>query len=325
MRIVITGGAGFIGSHIADEAIKRGHEVLVLDDLSTGHRANVPEGARFNHADIRNGATVWRALARFRPEVVCHQAAQTSVSVSTKEPRRDAEVNVLGSLEVLEAAVACAVERVVFASTGGAIYGEIPDGVRASEDMPERPLSPYACSKLAVERYLACYEHSAGLRYNILRYANVYGPRQDPHGEAGVVAIFAERLLKNEEIQINARATLGDEGCVRDYVYVEDVVRANLAAIEGRVPKSIMNVCSGTETTTRELAAQLTALTGAQSRVANAPPRKGDLERSVLDPSKSLWLGKPTALATGLERTVDWFRERAKHEPSDTRVVSCYA
>ncbi|UCF47669.1 MAG: NAD-dependent epimerase/dehydratase family protein, partial [Myxococcales bacterium] len=160
MRIVITGGAGFIGSHVADEAIERGHEVLVLDDLSTGRRANVPEGARFNHLDIRNGATVRRSLARFRPDVVCHQAAQTSVSVSTKEPRRDAEVNVLGSLEVLEAAVACGVERVVFASTGGAIYGEIPDGVRASEGMPERPLSPYACSKLAVERYLACYEHS---------------------------------------------------------------------------------------------------------------------------------------------------------------------
>ena len=139
-----------------------------------------------------------------------------------------------------------------------------------------------------------------------------------------MVAIFAERLLKNEEIQINARATLGDEGCVRDYVYVEDVVRANLAAIEGRVPKSIMNVCSGTETTTRELADRLSLLTGSRSRVTNAAPRKGDLERSVLNPSESLWLGKPTALATGLECTVDWFGKRAKRA-SDMRIVSCYA
>ena len=325
MRIVITGGAGFIGSHVADAAIRRGHEVLVLDDLTTGHRTNVPEEALFNHLDIRNGAAVRRALGRFQPDVVCHQAAQTSVSLSTKEPGRDADVNVLGSLEILEAAVACGVERVVFASTGGAIYGEVPDGVRASERTPERPLSPYACSKLAVERYLACYEHAAGLRYNILRYANVYGPRQDPHGEAGVVAIFAERLLKNVEIQINARATLGDEGCVRDYVYVEDVVRANLAAIEGRVPTPVMNVCSGFETTTRELADQLAALTGSRSRVTSAPQRDGDLERSVLDPSESRWLGEPTPLPKGLARTVDWFRERARHEPLDTSVVSCHA
>lgn len=312
MRILITGGAGFIGSHIADAALRRGHEVATIDDLSTGRRDNVPADVRFTQADIRDGGAVTRVFTEFRPEVVCHQAAQTSVAASVKRPRHDAEINILGSLEVIEAAVRAGTERIVFASTGGAIYGEVPEGTRATEETPEQPLSPYACSKLAVERYLLACESSTGIQYNVLRYANVFGPRQDPHGEAGVVAIFAQRLLAGEPIQINGRERSGDDGCVRDYVYVDDVVRANLAAIEARVPDRFLNVCTGAETTTQGLAARLRALTQSTSPETHGAPRTGDLQRSVLDPGRGRWLGAATPLGAGLHRTLDWFRCRAR-------------
>ncbi|HVZ35762.1 MAG TPA: NAD-dependent epimerase/dehydratase family protein, partial [Polyangiaceae bacterium] len=194
MRILVTGGAGFIGSHIADAALARGHEVLVIDDLSTGKRANVPSGARFVELDIRDGKRLHELIGEFRPQVISHQAAQTSVSVSTREPVRDADINVTGSLQLGDAAVEHGVERLIFASTGGAIYGEVPEGARAKEGDRTTPLSPYACSKLAFETYLTGYfAKERGLKSTVLRYANVYGPRQDPHGEAGVVAIFAQR------------------------------------------------------------------------------------------------------------------------------------
>jgi UDP-glucose 4-epimerase len=311
MKVLVTGGAGFIGSHITDVLLSGGHQVLVLDDLSTGRRANVAEGAKFVQGDIRNTALVTQVFDEFVPDVVTHQAAQTSVAISTREPLRDAEINVLGSLNILNQCVRHKVKRLVFASTGGAIYGEVPDGQRASETTAANPLSPYACSKFAVEKYLTAYGREHGLRSIVLRYANVYGPRQDPHGEAGVVAIFAQRLLAGEPIQINARKQDGDAGCIRDYVFVADVVRANLWAIEGKLDKSPVNVCTGTATGTRELAEQMAKAAGVSAVLRTSPRREGDVQRSVLDPGDPPPLGPALPLAEGIARTLAWFRERA--------------
>lgn len=310
MKILVTGGAGFIGSHVADALLGASHEVLVLDDLSTGRRANVPERAQFVQGDIRDAALVAKVFADFQPDVVTHQAAQTSVSISTREPLRDAEINVLGSLNILQSCVKHKVRQLVFASTGGAIYGEVPDGQRASEDTAPNPLSPYACSKFAVEKYLTAYGREHGLRGAVLRYANVYGPRQDPHGEAGVVAIFSERVLKGEPVQVNARKQSGDAGCVRDYVYVADVVKANVWAIEGRLNKSPVNVCTGEATTTLDLARAIEQAVGSTATIRYAGRREGDVERSVLDPGNPPPLGAAVSLREGIARTIQWFRER---------------
>ena len=195
MRLIITGGAGFIGSHIADRALEKGWAVAVIDDLSSGRRENVPDGAEFFEVDICSKDDVDRVFEHFKPTAVSHQAAQASVAVSVREPQMDANVNVIGSLNILTASVANKVEQIVFASTGGAIYGEVPDGVRAGIDFSPVPISPYACSKFSVEKYLECFRIEHGLKYTVLRYANVYGPRQDPHGEAGVVASFCNRII----------------------------------------------------------------------------------------------------------------------------------
>ena len=308
MRVLLTGGAGFIGSHVVDGLLEEGCEVMVLDDLSSGRRENVPDGATFVRCDIRDRDAVRRAFLDFRPRVVSHQAAQTSVSVSVREPRRDAEINVIGSLEVLLASVEVGVERFVFASTGGAIYGEVPEGVRAAPGHPLVPISPYACSKLAFENYLAAYGIGRDLSFTVLRYANVYGPRQDPHGEAGVVAIFSQRLLEGAPLQINARESRGDDGCVRDYVYVGDVVRANLRAARGALGEPIVNVCTGEATTTEELARALARAFAVEPELTHAEPRDGDLKRSVLEPDPSAFGGEPLELGEGIGRTADWFR-----------------
>jgi UDP-glucose 4-epimerase len=312
MRILVTGGAGFIGSHIVEAALARGFEVWVVDDLSSGKRENVPEGVRFVELDIRDAAKLTLLLSEVKPDVISHQAAQTSVSVSTREPLRDAEVNVLGGLNVANAAVAAGVKRLVFASTGGAIYGEIPEGQRGREDHAKQPLSPYGCGKLAFEGYLPYYAHAFGLSTTVLRYGNVYGPRQDPHGEAGVVAIFAQRLRDRQPLQVNARSLPGDDGCVRDYVYVKDVVAANLAAIEGKVERGVMNVGTGLATTTRQLLEELEKELGAPIELRFGACRPGDLERSVLDASycESV-IGKATSLADGLRETALWFKTRS--------------
>ena len=310
MRLLVTGGAGFIGSHVAEAALAAGHEVFVLDDLSTGRRKNVPDGAAFFEVDVRDADAVRKTIAATRPDVVSHQAAQASVAISVREPVRDAQVNIEGSLHVMDACVAHGVGRLVFASTGGAIYGEVPEGVLANEDTPPRPLSPYACAKLSVEHYLACYAHEHGLASTVLRYANVYGPRQDPHGEAGVVAIFARRLVAGEPIQVNARRTPGDAGCVRDYVHVADVVGANLAAMDARIEAPVLNVCTGVPTDTRTLAERMREQLGSSSELRDGPHRAGDVERSVLDPTRlHAVLGEGTPLAEGLAATADWFRD----------------
>jgi UDP-glucose 4-epimerase len=308
MKALVTGGAGFIGSHVADALLAGGHTVEVLDNLATGKRERVPAGVRLHEVDVRDGDAVRRIIDALRPDVVCHQAAQASVAVSTREPIFDAQVNVLGSIHLLQACVAAKVGRFVFASTGGAIYGEVPEGQRATEATKPAPASPYACSKFATEAYLEAFRVEHGLAYTVLRYANVYGPRQDPHGEAGVVAIFARRLLRNEPIQINARAAEGDDGCVRDYVYIDDVVDANLRAARGEIAPRVANVASGSPTTTLELADKLKRAIGSRSEITRAPRRPGDLQRSVLQPAPGS--RPPTPLDDGLRRTIDWFRSQ---------------
>jgi UDP-glucose 4-epimerase len=310
MRVMVTGGAGFIGSHVADALLEAGHDVFVVDDLSTGRPENVPSRAKLLTIDIRDQGAVDAAFTTARPEVVTHQAAQTSVSVSTREPARDAAINVVGSIHVLEACVRHGVDRFVFASTGGAIYGEVPEDRRAEVGWPTHPLSPYACSKLSVETYLPMYRQEHRLSYTILRYANVYGPRQDPHGEAGVVAIFCRRLIEGRPIQINAMHEAGDPGCVRDYVAVADVVRANLMAVDGAITPDILNVCTGVPTTTMRIAEILQAALDVEAEVTYGPRRTGDLERSVLDPTVTHeFIGPTRSLDEGLAETARWFRD----------------
>ncbi len=310
VRVLVTGGAGFIGSHIVDALLADGHDVTIVDDLSSGRRENLNPAARFEHVDITDAAAVERVFAAFEPEVVTHQAAQTSVAVSTREPARDAQVNVVGSVHVLEACVRHRVGRLVFASTGGAIYGEVPEPRRAVVGDPTLPLSPYACSKLAVEHYVHMYGQAHGLHATILRYANVYGPRQDPHGEAGVVAIFSRKLLSGAPCRINARREAGDDGCVRDYVSVRDVVNANRLAIAGVLGDGTINICTGRPTTTLEIARGLMHALGLDVPLEHGPWRAGDLERSVLDDTQMrARVGEPLGLDEGLRDTAAWFRD----------------
>jgi UDP-glucose 4-epimerase len=312
MRILITGGAGFIGSHVAEAAVAAGHQVAVLDDLSSGRRENVPSAVPLFEVDLRDRRATRNALAEFRPDVVSHQAAQASVSVSMRDPALDAEVNVLGGIHVADACVELGVRHLVFASTGGAIYGEVPEGTAADESHGAAPISPYAIHKLAFEQLLGVYRRQHGLHSTVLRYANVYGPRQDPHGEAGVVAIFLGRALTGEPLQIFARRELGDPGCVRDYVFVSDVARANLAVMEGTLAAPVLNCATGVGTSTAELASQVLGWLRDRGQPApelrHGPPRAGDLERSVLDASRFReLLGAPVPLAEGIRRTADWY------------------
>lgn len=311
MKILLTGGAGFIGSHIADALLEAGREVVVMDDLSSGSAENVPEKALFLEADIRDRDAVARAFEAHRFDAVCHQAAQTSVSVSTREPIRDAEVNVIGSLNLLEACREHGIAHFVFASTGGAIYGEIPEGQRAGEAWTPHPISPYACAKLSFETYLRAYGHEHGTPYTILRYGNVYGPRQDPHGEAGVVAIFSQRLVAGDPVRINAREEVGDAGCIRDYVYVKDVVRANLLALEGKLTDHVLNVGTGVGTSTLQLAESIERALEVDAVKEHGSRRAGDLERSVLEPNDQLLaFGAPVPIDEGIAATARWFRAR---------------
>ncbi|MBF0475496.1 MAG: NAD-dependent epimerase/dehydratase family protein [Deltaproteobacteria bacterium] len=315
MRLLVTGGAGFIGSHVAETALRLGYEVAVIDNLLTGRKENVPAKAVFYQADIRYKDQIDWVYKEFQPEIVSHQAAQTSVAVSVREPVLDAEINIIGSLNVFNACLAGNVKRLIFASTGGAIYGEVPPGERASISWPAQPLSPYACSKLAIEGYLNCYHQQQGLDFRILRYANVYGPRQDPHGEAGVVAIFLGRLLAQQGVYVNAGRTVGDAGCIRDYVYVGDVVKANLAAMEDKINQPIINVGTGVETSTLELLHLIEQSIDLEAKIEFNPPRPGDLVRSVLDASEyTAIMGTTTDLGQGLKETAQWFREQTSRD-----------
>jgi len=313
MRVLVTGGAGFIGSHVVNGALATGYEVAVLDNFSSGKRENVPAGVRIFEADLRDRDATFRAVADYKPELVSHQAAQASVPVSMKDPRFDAEVNIIGGLNLLDACTAAAspVRHFVFASTGGAIYGEVPDGQQATEAFPLEPKSPYGISKLTFERLLTIYREQRGLQTTILRYANVYGPRQDPHGEAGVIAIFLDSALVHKTLLVFAKRAQGDGGCIRDYVFVGDAARANLEALAGKLPHNVMNVGSGRPTTTLELAQNIIALSESRSGIEQGGVRAGDIERSLVDTSRfQQALGAPTPLATGLAETVRWYRAR---------------
>jgi UDP-glucose 4-epimerase len=302
VRVLLTGGAGFIGSHVAEHLLDHGHEVVVVDDLSTGKRKNVPEGADFIEQDVRSGCE--EAFRDFRPEVLCHQAAQMDVRRSVREPDFDASVNVLGTIRLLQNCMEQGVGRVVFASTGGAVYGE-QEEFPAPEDHPQYPISPYGVSKLAGERYLHYYAVQYGVSYAALRYANVYGPRQDPHGEAGVVAIFCGNLAANKTSRINGT---GEQ--TRDYVYVGDVARANVLAIEGEVPNGAYNVGTGVETSVNELYGLLREISGKNLAPEHGPAKPGEQARSCVDPSKSRellnWRPK-VDLEAGLEETLRFF------------------
>jgi UDP-glucose 4-epimerase len=271
VRAVVTGGAGFIGSHVVEALLAYGDEVTVVDDLSRGRRENVPEEARLVERDIREGLEA--LFDEARPEVCFHLAAQVDVRVSVKRPAHDADVNVLGTVAVLEAARRQDAQ-VVFSSTGGAIYGEC--GGPAPESAERRPLAPYGVSKLAGEEYLAAYNRLYGGGHVSLRYGNVYGPRQDPHGEAGVVAIFLGRLAAGETPRI-----FGDGMQTRDYVYAGDVAQATLAAV-GR-DAGVFNVATGAETSVVELYDLCRRVAGSSVEAEQAPARLGELQRSVLD------------------------------------------
>ena len=312
MRILVTGGAGFIGSNVVDGYLAEGHDVVVVDDLSAGSPTNVSRRAGFHQVDVRSAAldAVFQAE---RPEIVSHHAAQVSVRRSVEEPIVDAEINVLGSLNVLETARRHGVRRVIFASTGGAIYGEIDGAAPAGEGHACRPRSPYAVSKLAVEHYLDnC--RAGGLETVVLRYANVYGPRQDPHGEAGVIAIFIQRVLAGL-----TPAIYGDGEQVRDFVYVGDVVRANVAALTVAADgPTVMNIGTGRGTSINALWRALAAIAQPGVGPYHEPARAGDILRSVLDPARArAMLGWQPAvtLEDGLRRTWEWFVANADAAP----------
>jgi len=304
--IAVTGGAGFIGSHIVDALVEKGHRVLVVDDLSSGREENVNAAAELHELDIRSAAAA-ELIASENVEVLYHLAAQMDVRRSTEDPVFDASVNVLGALNLLQAAVDAGVDQVIFASTGGAIYGE-QETFPAPEGHPARPVSPYGVSKLASERYLFYFHIQYGLDVTCLRFANVYGERQNPHGEAGVVAIFMNKLLQGEIPVIN-----GDGLQTRDYIHVSDVVAANLAAL-GRPGFHIYNVGTGRETDVVELYRAIATSLGHESEASHGPGMPGEQRRSSVDASllrSELGVPEPLLLAEGIARTAAWFKSRA--------------
>lgn len=308
MRALVTGGAGFIGSHIADALIANGHEVAVVDNLTGGRRTQVNPNARFYLEDIGEPG-FWRILAREHPEVVFHQAAQMSVKKSTDDPVYDARVNVMGLLNVLEACTSAGVRKVVFASSG-ATYGN-PDYLPLDERHPLRPVSPYGISKMVAEHYLSYYALDRGLQFTALRYGNVYGPRQDSHGEAGVIAIFTKQLLSGRTPVIH-----WDGEQVRDYVYVEDVARANFASAKSG-DGGIYCIGTGVGTSVNRVYSALCDAIGTRVIPEHAPRRAGDLRAAYFDTrlaqAELHWTPR-ISLEEGLRRSVSAFRAELAHE-----------
>jgi UDP-glucose 4-epimerase len=304
MRTIVTGGAGFIGSHLAERLLGLGHDVRVVDDLSSGKREQVPDGAELVVADIRDDEAA-RAVEDFKPELVCHLAAQMDVRRSVRDPRFDVEVNLGGLVHVIESARrAGALERVLFAGSGGAMYGE-QEVYPAAEDHRVQPTSFYGLAKATGEQYLEVFERLYGLSWCSLRFANVFGPRQDAHGEAGVVAIFVEKMLAGEDVTV-----FGDGEQTRDFVFVDDVVEAHVQAIQ-KMLRGGYNVGTGIETSVNALAHRLLAVTGADVNVTYAEARAGEQLRSSIDPGKlerDTAFRPATSLDDGLAKTVAWFR-----------------
>ena len=327
MKIIVTGGAGFIGSHIVDACLHSGHDIEIIDNLSTGSAENIPHDITIHRIDIRDVLAVAKIFKTFKPDAVCHQAAQLSVSRSVREPLLDADINCLGLLSVLNAAVAADCKRMVFASSGGVLYGDVTQP--ALETAPANPISPYGITKWTGEKYLDFYAREHGLTSVALRYSNVFGPRQNPHGEAGVIAIFCKQLLNGHAAHIN-----GDGKYVRDYVYGPDVAAANLAAIELNKESFAsekvvrLNIGTGIGTDVNELeeklrthiellrkcAGEKTILPGPE----HGPERVGDLRSNLLDASlaSNVLSWKPThSLDEGLGATSHWFFEKISFNP----------
>ncbi len=303
MKTLVTGGAGFIGSHLVNRLIQEGYAVVVVDNLSTGKKKNLHPDAKFYKMDIQSRSLA-RVFKKEKPELVFHLAAQMDVRRSVADPRFDAESNILGMLNLLEMSVQNGVRRVIFASSGGAVYGD-QEIFPAPESHATAPLSPYGVSKRTGEHYLHYYQKVCGLEYTALRYANVYGPRQDPLGEAGVVAIFAQKMLKGEQPIIN-----GNGMQTRDFVFVEDVVEANMATIRSQ-GSDFFNVGTGVETSVNDLFRLLSHLIGTNLKEMHGQEKKGEQLRSSLDCRKiykALDWGPRISIQEGLEKTVDYFR-----------------
>ena len=306
---LVTGAAGFIGSHISDRFLVEGYTVVGIDDLSSGKLSNLPDGFDLREMDLRN-SDVRDVIAEIRPDVVLHLAAQMSVAVSAREPLLDADINVVGTLNLLEGIRALERKTVKFVhfSSGGTVYGETTD-LPADELTPVRPLSPYAASKLAVETYLPIYERLCGLDHSVIRLGNVYGPRQDPHGEAGVVAIFAMAMLGKKSLKIFGTGT--DE---RDYVYVDDVVEAVVKVAERSSLHAPFNIGTGIGTNPNRIFEILADLCDYEEEAVHVAPRDGDIEKIYLDVSKAkseLNWSPQISFEDGLKTTVEWFRQQA--------------
>ncbi len=320
MKVIVTGGAGFIGSHIVDAILAGGHQAIVIDNMSSGSRDNLPAGVVVHEADICDRDTVEKIFAEHKPEAVCHQAAQLSVSRSVREPMMDAQINVIGLLNVLEAAQKIGVKRFVFASSGGVLYGDQTEP--APESTPPDPISPYGITKWMGERYVKFFADEHGMETVALRYSNVYGPRQNPHGEAGVVAIFSKLMLGGEAARVN-----GDGKYDRDYVYGPDVAKANYLALTKPLPAKFnaFNVGTGVKTDVNQLANHLrdccqTILKKNGKAITvpeptKGPARAGDLRSNVVDASlieKTFGWKPAVTVEEGLRQTADWFFEHTR-------------
>jgi len=308
MKVLVTGGAGFIGSHIVDRLIDEGFEVVVLDDLSSGNEKNINKKAKFYKLDIQD-EELESIFQKEQPDYVSHQAAQIDVRRSVSDPAFDAKINVLGTINVLQNCLKYKVKKVIFASSGGAIYGE-QETFPAPETHPLRPISPYGITKLTVEHYLYYYKNIFELDYVALRYANVYGPRQDPFGEAGVVAIFIQKMLNGEQPIIN-----GDGNQTRDFVYVEDVARANILAIKNNSSENVFNIGTGLETSVNQIFYHIRGIINPSIEEKHGSPKQGEQLRSVIEYKKAkkiLHWEPQISLKDGIKKTCEYFSGKNK-------------
>ena len=305
MKILVTGGAGFIASHVVDRYIEAGHEVSVIDDLSTGRRSNVNPRAVFYQMDIRS-PEIGEVIAKEKPEVINHHAAQMNIRCSMEDPIFDAEVNILGSLNLLKAAIQNSIRRFIYSSAGGAVYGE-PVYLPCDESHPVQPICPHGASKHSIEHYLDLFHANYGLEYIVLRYPNVYGPRQNPNGTGGVVAIFTGQMLCNQPVTI-----FGDGKQERDFVYMSDCAEANLLALDSRKPTAIYNLGTGHGTSINDIFNCLKELTGYRGGPIHGPAKVGEIRRIYLNAERArreLGWGCQTSLEQGLQQTVMYFKE----------------